>query len=51
MQLLVRDEGGAIIPIFGNFVSALTEELQTPATIAGNWALDRDKNIERWWFA
>ena len=51
MQLIVRDEGGAIIPIFGNFVTAMTDKLQTPATIAGNWVLDGDKNTERWWFA
>ena len=50
MQLIVRDDGGAIVPMFGNFVSALTEKLQTPAKIAGNWALDGDKNTERWWF-
>ena len=51
MQLIVRDDGGAIIPMFGNFVMAMTDKLQTPAKIAGNWALDGDKNIERWWFA
>ena len=51
MQLIVRDEGGAIVPMFGNFVMAMTEKLQTPEKIAGNWALDGDKNIERWWFA
>ena len=51
MRLIVRDEGGAIIAILGNFVTALTDKLQTPEQIAGNWALDGDKNIERWWFA
>ena len=51
MQLIVRDEGGTIIPMFGNFVSATTTKVQTPDKVAGNWALDGWKSAERWWFA
>ena len=50
MQNIVRDEGGVLIPLFANWVTALSEKVGTPAQIAGNWTLDGDKNTERWWF-
>lgn len=50
MQQIVRDEGGVVIPVFANFVNALSEKIGTPAATAGNWTLDGDKNHERWWF-
>ena len=50
MQQLVRDEGGVVIPVFPNWVCALSDKIGTPDPIAGNWALDGLKNFERWWF-
>ena len=50
MQQLVRDEGGVVIPVFPNWLCALSDKIGTPDPIAGNWALDGLKNFERWWF-
>ena len=49
-QQIVRDEGGVVIPLFANFIAVVDEKLGTPEKIAGNWAMDGDKNHERWWF-
>ena len=51
MQALVRDEGGTVIPVFANWVVAVSDKLGTPERLAGNWNMDGNKNTERWWFA
>ena len=51
MQLLVRDEGGAVIPLFSNYVMAHSDKLQAPSQVAGNWSTDGYKMVERWSFA
>ena len=50
MQLIVRDEGGVVIPVFANFVAAASAKIGTPEEIGGNWPMDGAKNFERWWF-
>ena len=50
MQRLVRDEGGAVIPVFANEVMAATDRIQFER-VAGNADLDGQKCAERWWFA
>lgn len=49
MQVLVRDEGGSVIPMFANHVMAHSNKVQH-GKVAGNWDLDGGKAIERWWF-
>ena len=49
MQHIVRDEGGIVIPVFVNWINAMSDKIGTPERIAGNWTLDGDKNTERWW--
>ncbi|MEO1192903.1 MAG: ABC transporter substrate-binding protein [Pseudomonadota bacterium] len=51
MQRLVRDEGGAVVPLFANNVFAHSDKVATPTQMAGNWELDGGRSIERWWFA
>ena len=51
MQRLVRDEGGAVIPIYASFVQAASAGVHVPARIANNLEFDGHKNVERWWFA
>ena len=51
MQRLCRDEGGAVIPMFGNHVMAIARSVAHPPKVAGNWNLDGGKFMERWWFA
>jgi len=50
-QLLVRDDGGAIIPAFMNFVDARSAKLAHSGKIGSNAELDGWKLLERWWFA
>ena len=51
MQLLVRDDGGAVIPMYSNYVWAMADNVAHDANVAGNWDLDGNRCIERWWFA
>ena len=50
MQILVRDQGATIIPLFNNFMAAVSSKVQT-AKVAANWEFDGYKAPERWWFA
>jgi len=50
MQEIVRDEGGVVIPMFANYVLAMTDKVKH-GTLAGNWDMDGQKFMERWWFA
>lgn len=49
MQKLCRDDGGALIPMFGQYVSAMNEKVKKPAKVAEMWDLDSQRFIERWW--
>jgi peptide/nickel transport system substrate-binding protein len=51
MQLILRDEGGVIIPMYANYVFARSTKVARDDAIAANWELDGWKCIERWWFA
>ena len=50
MQILIKDEGGSIIPMYGNHVSGMSTKVQHPEQISSVWPLDGLKCIERWWF-
>ena len=50
MQLIVRDEGGVVVPMFNNYVFAMSTKVEH-GTMAGNGDLDGGKYMERWWFA
>ena len=50
MQKIVRDEGGVVVPMFNNYVFAMSNKVQHDE-MAGNWDLDGNKAMERWWFA
>jgi len=50
MQVILRDEGGTVIPLFANNVFAMSKKIGHPASMAGNWELDGGRSIERWWF-
>ncbi len=51
MQVILRDEGGSVIPFFRNFVYARRADVQHGDNVASNWSLDGYKAIERWWKA
>ena len=50
MQQLVRDDGGALVPMFANHVIGVSNKVAHPDVVAGNWDLDGYKVLERWWF-
>ena len=50
MQHLVRDDGGAVIPMFANFVFAMSDKVAHAPEISAEWDLDGLKFPERWWF-
>ena len=51
LQSIVRDDGGAIIPMFASYVGAHTKKIAHGEKIAANWAMDGWRCIERWWYA
>ncbi len=51
MQAIVRDEGSTVIPMFANYVMALSDKVATPEEIGANWTMDGFRAVERWWFA
>ncbi len=51
MQHIVHNDGGALIFLYANHISAYTDDVARPDKIAGNWELDGYKIMERWWFA
>ena len=51
MQQIVSFEGSTIIPMYNNYVMALSKAVATPDKVANNWNLDGFRAVERWWFA
>lgn len=49
MQQLVRDEGGVIVPVFGQDIAGASKKIgfHKPAV---NWELDGFRAAQRWWF-
>jgi peptide/nickel transport system substrate-binding protein len=50
-QTLINDDGGALIPMFANYIHAVSKKIGHDEKVAGNWVNDGGKNVERWWFA
>lgn len=51
MQLIVRDDGGVIIPMYANYVDARSKRIAHASQVGSNYELDGWKCIERWWVA
>lgn len=51
MQSILRDDGGAVIPMFENYVFARRDRVENDGDLAGNRNLDGMKFSERWWSA
>jgi peptide/nickel transport system substrate-binding protein len=49
MQLLCRDDGGSVIPMYANYVWATTAAVAHEEALAANWDLDGNRCVERWW--
>ena len=50
-QQLINVDGGALIPMFANYIMGLNKRVGTADDVAANWQLDGSKAHERWWFA
>jgi len=50
MQRIVSNEGGVVVPLFNNYVVGMRQNLQH-AEMGGNWDMDGNKGLERWWFS
>lgn len=48
MQVLVRDDGGSVIPMYANFIDGVSDKVTHPEQVASNWELDGWKLLERW---
>jgi peptide/nickel transport system substrate-binding protein len=49
MQQIVHDDGGILVLMFNNFVSAHATAIANSGEIASNYDLDGGKIFERWW--
>jgi peptide/nickel transport system substrate-binding protein len=49
MQQLVRDDGGALIPMFAHILNAATEKIGH-GPLASDYPMDGWRCAERWWF-
>ena len=49
MQELVHDDGGSVVHLFANHISAYSDKVGKPEKVAGNWEFDGYKQFERWW--
>lgn len=50
-QSLLHTDGGAIVPMWANYIHASSKKLAHDEKVAGNWENDGNKLVERWWFA
>ncbi|MDD9909418.1 MAG: ABC transporter substrate-binding protein [Ahrensia sp.] len=49
-QRLIHDDGGAIVPMFANYIHGNSKKVAHAEDVAANWAMDGEKSPERWWF-
>ncbi|MEJ6404297.1 ABC transporter substrate-binding protein [Yoonia sp. 2307UL14-13] len=48
MQVILRDEGNMLIPMFANDVHAVNNRIWSPQTIGNQWQMDNARMAERW---
>ncbi len=51
MQVILRDEGGVIIPMFANWVQAVSNNVANPDVVGNLYRMDNARMAERWWMA
>jgi peptide/nickel transport system substrate-binding protein len=50
MGMLMRDDGGTVLPYFPNFVSGRRKNVKHIGQLAASWAMDGGRSASRWWF-
>ncbi|MBE0454549.1 ABC transporter substrate-binding protein [Roseovarius autotrophicus] len=51
MCLLMRDDGGTLLPFFNNWVYARGKGVERAENIAASWECDGARAASRWWFS
>ena len=51
LQEILNQDGGAIIPMFANFIFATSQDVVVSDKFASNWDMDGERWWERWSFA
>lgn len=51
MQQILKDDGGVVIPMFANYVEAISNKVATPDVIGNLWQMDNGRMAERWWMS
>lgn len=51
MQAILSDDGGAIIPMFANYVFATGPDVVSGDSFSSHWDMDGERWMERWSFA
>lgn len=50
MGMLMRDDGGTVLPYFPNFVFGRRKNVRHTGQLAASWAMDGGRAASRWWF-
>jgi len=50
MGMILRDDGGAVIPFFPNFVYGRRSNVKHIGSLAASWHMDGARAASRWWF-
>lgn len=50
MGMLLRDDGGTVLPYFPNFVFGRRSNVKHVGQLAASWAMDGARATSRWWF-
>ncbi len=51
MQTICHNDCGAVVPVFNNYIHAISKKVAHEDSMATNWANDGQRYMERWWFA
>lgn len=51
MQEILRTDGSVIIPMFANYVQAVSNKVASPDVVGNLWQMDNARMAERWWMA
>jgi len=51
MQEILRVEGGVLVPMFANYVQAVSNTVASPDVVGNLWQMDNARMAERWWVA
>ena len=50
MGMILRDDGGAVIPYFPNYVMGRRDNVKHTGQLAASWMMDGFRATSRWWF-